>query len=387
MQKCSRCMLPENYRAITFDEEGVCNYCRTYEELRPRLEDFDHLERLFQERIEGARGKAEYDALVGISGGKDSSYLVYALKEVYGLKILTVTLENGFLTDFARESVKRVVESLGVDHFFYAPEWSIFRECFRSTTRTWGLPCLACGQIGYGLLYKLAFERGIPLAIHGRTRDQMFRDLTAGSKDPVIPCISSNLAPPAPENIKALGYSILQQMDGFLNQVFTDQTLLAQAKCEWTIDKDQFRNAARVPDWIAYFLYHPYDEEALKRTLEEHTGWQRPKDDIILGHYDCAIHDASAYLCHHSLGFSLLALELSTAVRMGEMTLDQAQTRLQEERCTQEYPGASMEVLQERLGITAAEIEPIIREAHERHEHLRMEQRKENPVARSPLNI
>ncbi|MBI5593530.1 MAG: hypothetical protein HY881_24015 [Deltaproteobacteria bacterium] len=106
-----------------------------------------------------------------------------------------------------------------------------------------------------------------------------------------------------------------------------------------------------------------------------------------MGHYDCAIHDASAYLCHHSLGFSLLALELSTAVRMGEMTLDQAQTRLQEERCTQEYPGASMEVLQERLGITAAEIEPIIREAHERHERLRMEQRKENPVARSPLNI
>ena len=230
-------------------------------------------------------------------------------------------------------------------------------------------------------------ERGIPLAIHGRTRDQMFRDLTAGSKDPVIPCISSNLAPPAPENIKALGYSILQQMDGFLNQVFTDQTLLARAKREWTVNKDQFRNAARVPDWIAYFLYHPYDEEALKRTLEAHTGWQRPKDDIILGHYDCAIHDAAAYLCHHSLGFSLLALELSTAVRMGEMTLDQAQTRLQEERCTQEYPGASMEVLQERLGITAAEIEPIIREAHERHEHLRMEQRKENPVARSPLNI
>ncbi len=66
-------------------------------------------------------------------------------------------------------------------------------------------------------------------------------------------------------------------MDGFLNQVFTDQTLLARAKREWTVDKDQFRNAARVPDWMAYFLYHPYDEEALKRTLEEHTGWQRPK--------------------------------------------------------------------------------------------------------------
>jgi len=37
MQKCSRCMLPANYRAIAFDEEGVCNYCRTYEELRTSL--------------------------------------------------------------------------------------------------------------------------------------------------------------------------------------------------------------------------------------------------------------------------------------------------------------------------------------------------------------
>lgn len=377
MKTCSRCMLPENYRAITYDDDGVCNYCRTYDELGPRLEDFDRLGKLFQERIDGARGKAEYDALVGISGGKDSSYLVYSLKENYGLKILTVTMDNGFLTDFARESVQRVVQSLGVDHFFHSADWSIFKECYRATTRTWALPCLACGQVGYATLYKLAFDRGIPLAIHGRTRAQMFRDLTAGSKDPVIPCISSNLAPPDPQNITTLGSRIMEQIDSFLDQIFVDKEKRELAQREFGLDKEQFRNASHVPDWVAYFLYHPYDEEALKRTLEEKTAWRRPAHDISLGHYDCYIHDAAEYLCHHSVGSSLLAIELSTAVRIGEMTLEQAQARLREERCIHEFPGASMKVLQDRLGISAAEIEPIIRDARERHQQLRKEQREE----------
>ncbi|MHC1726036.1 MAG: hypothetical protein AB9866_08545 [Syntrophobacteraceae bacterium] len=380
MKTCSRCMLPENYRAISYDEYDVCNYCRTYDELRPRLEDFDHLGKLFQECIDGARGKAEYDALVGISGGKDSSYLVYSLKANYGLKILTVTVDNGFLTDFARKSLERVVQSLGVDHFFHTPQWSMFRECYRATTRTRGLPCLACGQVGYASLYKLALERGIPLAIHGRTRAQMFRDLTAGSKDPVIPCISSNLAPPDPQNIRTLGSRITEQIDSFLDQIFVGKEERAPAQREFGIDEEQFRNAACVPDWIAYFLYHPYDEEALKRTLEEKTAWQRPEHDVSLGHYDCFIHDAAEYLCHHSLGSSLLAIELSTAVRIGEMTREQAQARLLEERCIQEYPEASMKVLQDRLGITTAEIEPIIREARERHRRLQMELREANLI-------
>jgi hypothetical protein len=387
MKKCSRCMLSENYRAITFDEQGVCNYCHTYDELRPRLEDFDRLEKLFRERIEVARGRAEYDALVGISGGKDSSYLAYTLKETYGLKILTVTVDNGFHTDFGRASVKRVVESLGLDHFYYSPEWPMFRQCFRAMVTTWGIPCMACGQVCFGLLYKLAFERGIPLIIHGRTRDQMFRDLTPGSKDPIIPCIALGLAPPTPENIKELGYKQLEQMDALLAQVFTGPAELARAKREWTVDKDQFHNAPLVPDWVAYFLYHPYDEEAMKRTLEERTGWRRPEDDTLLGHSDCAVHDAATHLCHNCFGNSLLALELSTAVRIGEMTLDKAKKRLQEERFAQEYPGASMKALQERLGFTGAEMEQIIRSARERHNRVRMELRKENAGAKPPLNI
>jgi ATP-utilizing enzymes of the PP-loop superfamily len=123
MRTCSQCILPANYRNITFDKNGVCNYCRTYEKLRPRLEDFSHFRSLFEQRIEASRGQAEYDVLVGLSGGKDSSYIAYALQKNYGLKVLTVTMDNGFLTDFAKDNVQRVVGALGVDHFFYTPDW------------------------------------------------------------------------------------------------------------------------------------------------------------------------------------------------------------------------------------------------------------------------
>lgn len=387
MKTCTRCILPANYRNISFDKDGVCNYCRTYDELRPRLEDFDRFERLFRERIDAARGRAAYDVLVGLSGGKDSAYIAYALREEYGLKVLAVTMDNGFLTDFARENVRRVVEALGIDHFFYAPEWSMYRACYRAATCTLGLTCIACAQLGYALLYKLAFDRGIPLAVHGRSRVQMFKELAAGSKDPFIPFIASNLAPHDTRQIKQAGYSVLAKMDYFLQKVFPDATELARVKREFVVDIEQFEHAAAVPDLMAYFLYHPYDEERLKRTLEERIGWQRPKEDAILSHHDCAIHDAAAYLYHRSLGYPLLALELSTAVRMGDITRDQALARLRAERCLWEYPAASMNTLQERLGITEEAIGPIIRKARLLHKLLRLSLRVKNMITRPSLKI
>ncbi len=80
MKTCTRCVLPDNYRNIRFDGQGVCNYCRTYESLRSRLTDFTSLESLRQERFDKFRGRYPYDCLVGLSGGKDSSYVLMQAK-------------------------------------------------------------------------------------------------------------------------------------------------------------------------------------------------------------------------------------------------------------------------------------------------------------------
>jgi PP-loop superfamily ATP-utilizing enzyme len=387
MRQCARCILPANYRNITFDTSGVCNYCRTYEKLRPRLEDFNHLGSLFERRIEAARGHAEYDALVGLSGGKDSSYIAYILQRKYGLNVLTVTIDNGFLTDFARDNVRRVTGALGVDHFFYKSDWPMLRHCYRAATYAMGLTCIACAQLGYALLYKLAFDRGIPLVVHGRSRTQMFKELAAGYRDPFIPLIASNLAPQDIRTIKANGSSTLAKMNFFFKRVFKNKRELKQVTREFIIDLERFEHAATVPDMVGFFLYYPYDEEALKRTLEEQIGWKRPSDDTIMSHHDCAIHDAAAYLYNQCLGYPLMAQELSVAIRMEEMTREQALERLQAERCLREYPTASMNVLTKRLGIADTDIGPIIRKARIRHKLLRLFVRAQNLITRPSLEL
>jgi hypothetical protein len=94
MQRCSKCILPETYPNITFDEKGVCNFCRTYKEPKPTGGE-DILINLFNKVKKMGR---IYDAVVPLSGGKDSTYVLYLATQVYKLNVLAYTFHNGFLT-------------------------------------------------------------------------------------------------------------------------------------------------------------------------------------------------------------------------------------------------------------------------------------------------
>ena len=109
MRFCSRCILPETFPGIHFDEKQVCNYCRQFEceggPLPPELKARNSA--WFDRLIAARRGKGRYDCLVGMSGGKDSTYVAYVLKEKYGLSILGYTFDNGFLSETARGNIAR----------------------------------------------------------------------------------------------------------------------------------------------------------------------------------------------------------------------------------------------------------------------------------------
>ena len=82
MLKCKRCLLPEAVPGSKLDKDGICNFCREYENIDLSLEESARKKR--EEDLERAlndcKGKGEYDCLVPVSGGKDSIYLLYKLK-------------------------------------------------------------------------------------------------------------------------------------------------------------------------------------------------------------------------------------------------------------------------------------------------------------------
>ncbi len=123
-QTCKRCVFDASVPGISFDNEGICNYCRESEEKRNMQEKMIkdgtakiELDNLFNKiRADGKNKK--YDSLIGLSGGVDSSYIVYMAKQA-NLKPLLINLNNGYDTDIAQNNIKKIVDKTKFDLYEY----------------------------------------------------------------------------------------------------------------------------------------------------------------------------------------------------------------------------------------------------------------------------
>jgi len=116
---------------IEFDESGRCNHCRAYEERTSKLsyrgpESERELDAIVA-RIKQAGQTAEYDCVLGISGGVDSCYAAYVAKSL-GLRPLTVHMDNGWDSDTAVKNIKSVAAKLGIDYQSYVLDWDEFKD-------------------------------------------------------------------------------------------------------------------------------------------------------------------------------------------------------------------------------------------------------------------
>ena len=126
MKYCARCLYPENAKpTIIFDDEGVCSGCR-YHESRQNLEvDWDERWEMLEELAEDAKRMAKergnaHDCIVPVSGGKDSHYQVWLLKEKLGLNPLLVTFNHGLNTPAGVDNLENLVKKSGFDLVRYS---------------------------------------------------------------------------------------------------------------------------------------------------------------------------------------------------------------------------------------------------------------------------
>lgn len=183
MKRCLKCVLSENFPKITFDAKGICNFCNdesiysTEEEqiLKAKVE----IIKMFDEN----RGRHVYDAILCYSGGKDSTYTLMLAIEKYGLKVLSFTLDNGFISATAFRNIEKVVRSLGVDHITYKPSYRFMKDLFRissieyiynpkSLTRI-SANCYSCISLVNITALKFALEKEIPFIMAGFTLGQI----------------------------------------------------------------------------------------------------------------------------------------------------------------------------------------------------------------------
>lgn len=138
---CTRCIYDNRVSAISFDEDGICNYCNQLDGLidkygtgHPKgMADFDRL--LAKIKVSG-RGK-KYDCIIGVSGGTDSSYMVHQAIHDWGLRPLAVHYDNTWNSAIASQNIARVLLPLDVDLYTYVVNNEevddIFRAFFRAS--------------------------------------------------------------------------------------------------------------------------------------------------------------------------------------------------------------------------------------------------------------
>ena len=169
---CTRCILDNiDYPEINFDDHGVCNMCISYDEIAAKyfLSDDKKVKALHKLIAEIKIGGVnhEYDCVVGLSGGVDSSYVAYKTKEL-GLRPLVVHLDNGWNSELAVKNIENIVRKLGFDLYTHVINWNEFRDLQLSYFRASVVDIEALTDHSINaILYKTASERGIKYILSG----------------------------------------------------------------------------------------------------------------------------------------------------------------------------------------------------------------------------
>ena len=167
--RCSRCICDETIPGISFDEDGVCNYCHEYDRFDLQYPISDHKLNELLEKIRRAGRKKEYDCVVGVSGGCDSSYLLHEAVR-WELKPLAVHYDNGWNTEIAIDNMKILSAYLDVSLEIHAVDPVECNDIWRSFVKA-SVPDLeAPTDIALiTTLYKAAAAHGVKYILIGHS--------------------------------------------------------------------------------------------------------------------------------------------------------------------------------------------------------------------------
>ena len=132
LKRCSKCVLPETFPHIHFDDNGVCNYCHNYEKFKILGKD-----RLIQDCAAWKSKKHLNDVLVPLSGGRDSCFGLHYVKNELGLDPIAYTYDWGFVTDQARRNISRICGEMNVEHVLIAADIRTKRNNVKKNVVAW----------------------------------------------------------------------------------------------------------------------------------------------------------------------------------------------------------------------------------------------------------
>lgn len=169
-QICTRCLVDSTVPGVSFDEQGVCTYCKIHDMLEadcPQGEaGLNILNQTVKEIKEKGKNK-QYDCVVGVSGGTDSVYLLYWAKQ-NGLRPLAVHFDNGWDSEIAVHNIQKALEKLSIDLQTYVVDWEEYKDILVSFLKASFPWADAPTDLAINAtLYRIAAEEGLQYILNG----------------------------------------------------------------------------------------------------------------------------------------------------------------------------------------------------------------------------
>ena len=284
MNRCTNCVLPAQTPNIAFDEDGVCNYCDTYRPVSYQGEA------AFVAALDRFRGMGdEYDCLVPISGGRDSSYVLLRLVKDFNMRALAVNYKNPFTVPQAITNIENASRSLGVKVVNFRNGDRNHRITFRQTVEAWlkrpspatiPIVCIGC-KPAWWHIYRTARRFHIPLIVSGGNPYEVIsfkRELVGISRDEA-----------ADKAFFKYVYALRKLLQ---NRAFLRPRLLATLARSYLMGNPNslgIRLIGRKITWLELFNYVPWDEATVLHRITTELDWDYPHELQSSWRFDCRV--------------------------------------------------------------------------------------------------
>ena len=339
-QACERCIMDSRAdRSITFDVNGLCNHCQRYDELvATRVLKGEAGERALSqlvERMKSAGRRREYDCIIGVSGGVDSTYVAHLTRQL-GLRPLAIHFDNGWNSELAVKNIERVLSKLDMDLYTYVVDWSEFKDLqvafLRASTPDGEIPT---DHAINALLWREAARRGIRYIISGMnfaTESINVPDWSYGHSDwRYIKDVH-----------RKFGTGSLKSYPHF-----TPAYLL-------------YVNLLRGVRNVSILNYVDYNKDDVMALLQNELGW------VYYGgkHYE-SIYTRffQGYVLPRKFGIDKRYGHLSDLINAGQLSREQALVEIQSPTYAEELQQQDLTYVCKKLGLSLAEFEQIMNQA------------------------
>jgi len=334
-QICTNCVMDTTDSEIAFDEKGVCDHCNDFNtNIKPEwdtgIKGKKELEKIVAKIKEDGKNR-DFDCLMGMSGGADSSYMLHLAVKEFGLRPLVFHVDGGWNSQAAVNNIQRMVDKLNLDLFTEVINWEEMKEFQLAYFRS-GLPNIDIpqDQAFIAVLYQFADKHGIKYILNG-----------------------GNISTECVRNpLEWIYYGTDKKQLNHVRKNF----------CNSDLKNFPFSNVLRHKFYLRYIRriqvvkplnYQPYIKEEAMKFLEKEYGWQPYPQKHFESRFTRFY---EGYWLPKKFGFDTRKVQYASLILTGQMTRNEALESLKEPALDEQTAKREFEYIATKLGISVEEL-------------------------------